>query len=84
MILEPRSSTDENPLDINNKQQFLDYLEERHNARMLNYNPEVNKEHDDSEIKTMREVEEIYRSPSVEKLIDRFDLEMANIKDLPF
>jgi hypothetical protein len=70
--------------DINDKQRFLDYLEERHNARMLNYNPEVKKEHDDSEIKTMREVEERFGSPSVEKLIDRFDLEMANIEELPF
>ena len=71
--------------DINDKQRFLDNLEERHNARMSLRNLEVKTEQDSCpEIKTMQEVEEIFGSPSVEKLINRFDLELTNTEELPF
>lgn len=71
--------------DINDNQRFLDNLEERHNARMSLRNLEVKTEQDyHPEIKTMQEVGEIFGSPSVEKLIDRFDLELANTEELPF
>jgi hypothetical protein len=71
--------------DINDKQRFLDYLEERHKARISNYKPEVKTTSDDCfEVKSMREVEEIFGSTMIDKLVDHFDLELANSEKVPF
>ena len=44
--------------DINDKQRYIDYLEERHKARMSNHELEVENVRDcQAEIKTMKEIE---------------------------
>jgi hypothetical protein len=71
--------------DINDKQQFINNFEEKHKARILNYKPKANTMSDNSlEVKTMKEVEEIFGSTLVDKLVDTFGLELENSGNVPF
>lgn len=71
--------------DIKDKQLFVDYFEERHNDRISNYKPEVKiVRHDNIEVKTIKEVRELFGNPAISKLIDNMDLKLAKSEELPF
>ena len=64
--------------DINDKQRFLKYLEKRHNARITSYKPEVNTEEGHyTEVKTMKDVEDIFGNPSIHKLAEGLELDLV-------
>ncbi len=71
--------------DINDKQRYIDYLEERHKARMSNQELEVENVRDcQPEVKTMKEVEEIFGNSMISKLVDSLGLELAHSGKEPF
>ena len=71
--------------DIKDKQLFVDYFEERHNDRISNYKPEVKiVRHDNVEVKTIKEVRELFGNPAISKLIDNMELKLAKSEELPF
>lgn len=64
--------------DISDKQRYINYLEKRHNTRIMNCKPEVKTEdRHNTEVKTMKDVEDIFGNLSFHKFAESLGLDLV-------